>query len=127
MDERLYKMYKKQKNRANRLQKEVDELTKQLENKSRDSSPQKELMDYQIGKFWEELFESQLHTTSKLEETIKNTKEKVLEIQIDSCCKDDVIRELKEENALLREQLEPYVDQIENQTVKSLIKKKKNN
>ena len=126
MDERLYKMYKKQKNRANRLQKEVDELTKQLENKSRDSSPQKELMDYQIGKFWEELFESQLHTTSKLEETIKNTKEKVLEIQIDSCCKDDVIRELKEENALLREQLEPYVDQVENQKVKRLFIKNNN-
>ena len=83
-------------------------------------------MDYPIVEFWEELFESQLHTTRQLEETIKNTKEKVLEIQIDSCCKDDVIRELKEENALLREQLEPYVDQVENQKVKRLFIKNNN-
>lgn len=38
----------------------------------------------------------------------------------------DQLIKIREENALLKECIEPYVDQIENQTVKRLVLKNKN-
>ena len=78
--------YIKEKHRANRLTKEIENLKKTIDRNNRELELQKELMYHQI----------------------------------------DQIIKLREENALLREQLEPYADQIDNQKVKRLFIKSNN-
>ena len=81
-----------------------------------------------------EKYINEKHRANRLTKEIENLKKTIdrnnreLELQKELMYHQiDQIIKLREENALLRECLEPYVDQIENQTVKSLIKKKKNN
>ena len=78
--------YIKEKHRANRLTKEIYNLTKTIDRNNRALELRKELMYHQI----------------------------------------DQIIKLREENALLKECLEPYADQIDNQKVKRLFIKSNN-
>ena len=78
--------YIKEKHRANRLTKEIENLKKTIDRNNCELELQKELMYHQI----------------------------------------DQIIKLREENALLKECLEPYADQIDNQKVKRLFIKSNN-